>query len=84
MRRKLKLLGRAAKAGWAWAYDYADHAGRALTRLALLVGTGTFSAVQVGWWGPVAAVVASGLLALGVRGSGRSWAWVPVAAETVS
>jgi hypothetical protein len=72
MRRKLKLLGMAAGAGWAWAYDYTDHAGRVLTLLALLLGTGTISAVQVGWWGPVAAVVVFGLLALGV-GALNEW-----------
>ncbi len=54
MRRKLKLLGKAAKAGWSWALAFTDHLGRALTVFALL-GAGTFSAVEVGWWGPALA-----------------------------
>jgi hypothetical protein len=57
MKRKLILLRRAAKAGWVWAWDYSDNVGRVLTFAALLVGTGSISAVQVGWWGPAVAVV---------------------------
>ncbi len=64
--KKLRLLGRAARGGWGWAYDYTDHAGRVLTVLALLVGTGAISALSLGWWGPLAAVVVFALLALGV------------------
>jgi len=72
MQRKLNLLGRAAKAGWAWAWDYSDHIGRVLTLLALFVGFGGVSAAQVGWWGPAAGVVAFGVFALFV-GALRGW-----------
>ncbi|MGN6587185.1 MAG: hypothetical protein ACTHKT_06885 [Solirubrobacterales bacterium] len=72
MRRRLKLLERAARAGWAWVYDYTDHAGRVLTLIALLLGTSTISAVQIGWWGPMAAMVVFGLLALG-SGALNEW-----------
>jgi len=65
MKRKLMLLKRAGKAGWAWAWDYSDHVGRVLTFAALLVGT-SVSAVQVGWWGPVAAVGVFTFFALAV------------------
>lgn len=71
MRRKLKLLGRAAKAGWAWGTAYTDHAGRVFTVLAVLVGTGTVSALSLGWWGPVAAVIVFALLALAVGALGE-------------
>lgn len=62
MRRKLRLLGKAVKAGWRWALATTDHLSRAITVLVLL-GAGTFSAVQVGWWGPVVAVAVFVLIA---------------------
>jgi hypothetical protein len=68
MKRKAKLARRAAKAGAAWAWAWGDHAGRVLVFYGLLVGSGSVSAVQVGWWGPVVAVVAFALFALAVGG----------------
>src|SRR5689334_16543478 len=64
MSRKLTLLKRAAKAGWAWAWDYSDHVGRVLTFATLLVGTGSVSAIRAGWWGPAVAIVVFALFAL--------------------
>lgn len=72
MRRKLKLLGRAARSGWTWGTAYTDHAGRVFTMVTVLLGTGTVSALSVGWWGPVAAVTLLGLLALAV-GALNEW-----------
>lgn len=72
MSRKLTLLKRAAKAGWVWAWDYSDHVGRVLTYAALLVGTGSVSAVRVGWWGPVVAIVVFALFAL-ATGALNEW-----------
>jgi hypothetical protein len=72
MSRKLTLLKRAAKAGWVWAWDYSDHVGRVLTFAALLVGTGSVSAVRVGWWGPVVAIVVFALFAL-AAGALNEW-----------
>lgn len=72
MRAKLSLLRRAAKAGRAWAWDYSDHVGRVLTFYALLLGSGSISALQVGWWGPVVAVAAFSLFALAV-GALNEW-----------
>jgi len=71
MNRKLKLLGKAAKAGWAWGTGYTDHAGRVFTVLAVLVGTGTVSALSLGWWGPLAAVIVFALLAPAVGALGE-------------
>jgi hypothetical protein len=72
MSRKLRLIKRAAKTGWAWAWDYSDHIGRVLTFAALLVGTGSVSAVRVGWWGPVVAIVVFALFAL-AAGALNEW-----------
>lgn len=72
MHRRLALLKRAGKAGWAWAGDTGDHIGRVLTFYALFIGSGSISALQVGWWGPVVAAAAFGLIAV-IAGGLDEW-----------
>jgi hypothetical protein len=72
MRRKLTLLKRAGKAGWAWARDTGDHIERVLTFYALLISSGGISATQVGWWGPAVAVFVFALVAV-IAGGLNEW-----------
>lgn len=72
VRRKAYLLKRAAKAGWAWAWDFSDHLGRVFTIIALLVGTSGITALTIAWWMPLVAVAAFALSAIAV-GAVNAW-----------
>ena len=72
MQRKLKLIWRAANAGASWAWAWSGHLGRLILFYGLLLGSGSFSAVRIGWWGPLVAVAVFSLFALSV-GALNEW-----------